>query len=101
MIKLRFQSSDGHRWGARFTTLAGAQKKAAYHLGETPTFGRGYAVSDDGVCTVRIEGATLAELFPRSADAKLTDARNETEAASWRKAMSPEMSDEDLANWPF
>ena len=63
-ITLRFLSSDGSKWTKRFTTLAGASAAAIKAIGETPTFGSDYAVSDDGVCTVRVSGASLAQLFP-------------------------------------
>jgi hypothetical protein len=63
-ITLRFLSSDGSKWTKRLTTLAGASAAAIKAIGETPTFGSDYAVSDDGVCTVRVSGASLAQLFP-------------------------------------
>jgi hypothetical protein len=66
-ITLRFQSSDGTKWTKRFVTLAGASAAAIKQIGATPTFGSDYAVSDDGICVVRVSGATLAELFPTEA----------------------------------
>ena len=45
-------------------TLAGARRYAADRVGEAPELGLGYAVSDDGVGTIRCSGCTLVELFP-------------------------------------
>jgi hypothetical protein len=63
-ITLRFQSSDGSKWNRRYTTLSGASQAAVKQIGATPTFGSDYAASDDGVCVVRVSGASLSELVP-------------------------------------
>jgi len=49
----------------KFKTLAGAQAFAQRWVGETPELGSNYAVSFDGVGTIYVYGATLADLFPK------------------------------------
>lgn len=65
IVKLR--SSDGYTKSRRFRTLEGAQKFAHDYVGACPEIGAGYAVSDDGVATIRVSGASLRQLFPRAA----------------------------------
>jgi hypothetical protein len=63
-ITVRYAAVDGYRTTRKFTSIAGARKFAARYIGNNPdTFGGSYAVSDDGVGTVRVEGCTLAALF--------------------------------------
>ena len=63
-ITVRYAAVDGYRVSRKFTSIAGARKFAARYIGNNPdTFGGSYAVSDDGVGTVRVEGCTLAKLF--------------------------------------
>lgn len=72
--KVVYRSVDGFRKARTFKSLKGAQKFAQHYLGETPTFGTGYAVSDDGVGKVTVSGyfangdyATVGMLFPKAA----------------------------------
>ena len=65
MITLRFRFVEGGSSTHKFKTLAGAQKRAWHQVGESPSFGRGYAVDDYGCCTVDAIGCTLRELFPK------------------------------------
>ena len=70
-ITVRYAAADGYRVSRKFTSIAGARKFAARYIGNNPDTCGSYAVSDDGVGTVRVQGCTLAELFgqpePRSA----------------------------------
>jgi len=63
-IVLRFRFIEGHGKTYKFKTLAGARKRAQYHLGKHPTGGSDYAVDDYGCCTLRCYGCTLEQLFP-------------------------------------
>lgn len=74
-IRIRYEAVDGYRKTSTFKTLAGAQKYAADRVGETPdtsAFGR-YAVSDDGIGKIMVEGATMVELFPKTAPAPVRE----------------------------
>jgi hypothetical protein len=66
-ITVTYISIDRVRKRRQFKTLAGAQRFAQKWLGETPEVGWGYAVSSDGVGKVEVWGATLDELFPKTA----------------------------------
>ena len=70
MITLYYESIDsyGKVTKRKFKTLHGAQKAAYQRVGASPTLGSYYAVSDDGVGKITVDGCTLAELFPLSAD---------------------------------
>jgi hypothetical protein len=59
---------DGFRDRRSFKTLAGARRYAQERVGATPEFGAGYAVAADGVVTLRVSGATLADLFPATVE---------------------------------
>jgi hypothetical protein len=64
-IKIVTRACDGSSRTRRFKTLGGARKFAQAYVGQRPTFGSDYAVSDDGIGTVRVFGdATLREIFP-------------------------------------
>ena len=70
-ITVSYLSIDRFRKTRRFKTLAGARKFAHNWIGEAPTLGAGYAISDDGVGRITVQGATLAELFPRTVEPAL------------------------------
>ena len=63
-IKVTIRSVDGGCQTRKYKKLVNASQWARAMLGNYPTFGSNYAVSDDGICTARVQGATLAELFP-------------------------------------
>jgi len=63
-ITVVYRAVDGFRKRKRFKTLKGAQAYAHRAIGEHPDIGGGYAVSFDGIATIRVAGVTLAELFP-------------------------------------
>jgi hypothetical protein len=63
-IKITYQACDGFVCRKAFKTLAGAQRYAQRMIGRHPEIGCGYAVSGDGIGTIRVQGATLAEIFP-------------------------------------
>ena len=64
-IKLKYVASDGFKKSLVYTSRSGAQRGAQDRVGRYPSLGSGYAVSDDGVGTIRvIEGCSLKELFP-------------------------------------
>lgn len=78
MIKVRYSAVDGYRARThRFATLAGAQRYAHERVGAHPEVGCGYAVSGDGVGRVRVEGCTLAALFPDEATPQLSREDND------------------------
>lgn len=62
-IQVRYSAVDGYTERRTFKTLAGARRYAQKWVGEQADIGRTYAVSADGVGTVRVDGATLAELL--------------------------------------
>ena len=74
MITTHYSAIDGFRARRTFKTLKGAQKYAQERVGKHPDIatGWGYAVSDDGIGKITVEGAlveggrriTLADLFP-------------------------------------
>jgi hypothetical protein len=61
---VRYRSIDRFSKTRTFKTLAGAQKFAQGWIGEYPSLGGGYAVSDDGVGKIIVHGASLRDLFP-------------------------------------
>lgn len=65
--RVTYLAVDGCRETRRFKTIDGARKFAQKYLGEFPEFGGTYAVSDDGIGTVRWEGLTFKDLFPKAA----------------------------------
>lgn len=72
-IRVRYSTIDRYYESRRFKTLEGARRYAARWIGETPDIGYsfGYAVSADGIGKITVDGATLDELFPASADATI------------------------------
>jgi hypothetical protein len=64
LITVWYSSIDGCREVRKFKTFAGACRYASRMVGEYPTVGRGYAVSDDGIGKVEVRGCTLREMFP-------------------------------------
>jgi hypothetical protein len=63
-IKVHIRTVDGIDKTISCATLDDARKAARNAAGEHPDLGTGYAVSADGVVTVRVDGCTLADLFP-------------------------------------
>jgi hypothetical protein len=64
MIRLTYLASDGYRKRKQFKLLRGARKYAQEMVGKNPDLGRGYAVSFDGVGTIReVSGCKLQDLF--------------------------------------
>lgn len=74
-IRVRYSSIDRYSESRHFKTLAGAQRYAQKWVGETPEISSifGYAVSADGISKVTVSGASIYELFPRSADPATED----------------------------
>ena len=64
MITLKFRFIEGGSKTASYKTLQGAQKAAHRQIGAHPDIGSSYAVDNHGCCTLRVEGCTMAELFP-------------------------------------
>lgn len=64
MITVWYSAVDGFKVCKRFKSLQRAQGWAHGFVGQHPTIGSCYAVSDDGVGKIEARGATLAELFP-------------------------------------
>jgi len=63
-IRVTYHSIDGHKESFDTTYLSVAQRWASRWIGKSPSLGRGYAVSDDGIGKITVEGASLRELFP-------------------------------------
>ena len=64
MIRVTYHSIDGHKESITFTYLSPAQRWAQRWIGKAPSLGSTYAVSDDGIGKITVEGATLKEIFP-------------------------------------
>lgn len=62
-ITVRVETIDHVRKSRTFKSHEGAKKFAVHYVGESPEVGPTYAVSFDGVATVRVEGCSLEELF--------------------------------------
>ncbi len=63
-IIVRYRSLDRYSERRVFKTLAGARRYAHKWIGAHPDLGRFYAVSEDGIGKIEVEGATLADIFP-------------------------------------
>lgn len=77
-IKVKYRAVDGFSKSRRFKTLKGANAFAVKWVGATPTLGSNYAVSDDGVGKVMVEGCSLSELFGKTFD-QLSEAEQNAE----------------------
>jgi hypothetical protein len=64
-ITVRYSSVDGFHQTRRFEQLSAARRHAQKWIGEFPEVGSDYAISDDGVGKITVEGATLNDLFPQ------------------------------------
>lgn len=62
VVTARFIDGGGER--KTFKTLEGARKYAQSRIGAHPSIGGGYAVDNNGVCTIRVTGTSLQSLFP-------------------------------------
>ena len=65
-IIIRYRACDGYKETRRYQTLEGARKYAHNMIGPHPDMGCDYAVSEDGIGTIRVSGASLREIFPES-----------------------------------
>ena len=63
-ITLYFTAVDGCASIKTYDTVEAAQTAAHERVGEYPSLGAGYAISDDGVVKVEAVGVSLAKLFP-------------------------------------
>lgn len=64
-VQITYESCDGFIANQNFNTIEEAQAYCWNWIGEAPTFGRGYAISDDGVGKIVVRGCSLQELFPK------------------------------------
>jgi len=62
-IAVTYDSIDGVHKRRKFKTLARARAFATHWVGEHPTIGSTYAVSDDGVGRIMVDGVSLFTLF--------------------------------------
>jgi hypothetical protein len=103
-IVVSYRAVDGYRAKRKYKSLAGARKYAVERVGPNPDFGSHYAVSDDGVGVIEVDGCSLKELFGiepeidwqaeaeaaeaalRKAEAEANRAYYEAEDARWAKA---------------
>ena len=65
IITVRYRSLDGYSMTRRFKTLAGARKFAPKWVGAPPEIGSSYAICDDGIGKITVEGALIHDLFPQ------------------------------------
>lgn len=63
MISVSVSSVDGAFKSKQCVSLSEARKFAVYYVGDRPDIGSSYAVSEDGICVVRVTGCSLEELF--------------------------------------
>ncbi len=54
--------SDEPRY-ARYRKLDNARARAQREVGDHPTIGHGYAVSQDGITKIEVDGTTIGDLF--------------------------------------
>ena len=64
-VQITYYSIDNYQESHNFDTIEAAQEYSHSWIGEAPTFGRGYAISDDGIGKIVVRGCSLQELFPR------------------------------------
>ena len=84
-IKITRSACDGVRDTRTFKTIQGARAFAVKYVGEHPEMGGDYAVNGDGVATIRVQGATLKELFDGVKQAEKCDYRTvrESDGDDW------------------
>ena len=85
-IKITRQSCDGFRDTRTFKTIEGARKFAVKYVGDHPEMGGDYAVSCDGIATIRVHGVTLRELFEgetKVSDTAEYEVRRESDGDDW------------------
>jgi hypothetical protein len=89
-IVVSYRAVDGYRAKRKYKSLAGARKYAVERVGPNPDFGSHYAVSDDGVGVIEVDGCSLKELFGIEPEidwqAEANRAYYEAEDARWAKA---------------
>ena len=66
-ITVYYVTSDGHRETRQFKSLFAARRYAQSKVGEAPEHGGYYAVNEYGDARIQAKGASINELFPRSA----------------------------------
>jgi hypothetical protein len=66
IIKVKYSSVDGYNKVRSFKTLTGARKFAQEWVGKNPDLGSYYAVSDDGVGKITVNGVPLKALFEQN-----------------------------------
>jgi hypothetical protein len=64
-ITVYYSAIDGARETKTFKTMEKAREYSIAWVGEHAEFGSGYAISDDGIGKIQVEGASLYELFGR------------------------------------
>ena len=64
-IQITYSSIDHYQESHNFHTLKEAQEYAWAWIGEAPTIGHGYAISNDGIGKIVARGCHLKELFPK------------------------------------
>lgn len=65
MITIWYSAIDGAHDKALFHSLQEAREYAFKWVGEHAEFGTGYAISNDGIGKIQVEGVSLKELFGR------------------------------------
>jgi hypothetical protein len=87
-ITVRYKSVDGFGKVRHFKTLRGAHKFAVCYVGDNPELGINYAISQDGVGRITVEGCTLESLFSASPEkekeaVETDEQRYQREADEW------------------
>jgi hypothetical protein len=68
MISVHYESIDGYYEARTCETIDGARAWAMHWVGQHPTLGMAYAVSDDGVGKVTVHGCNIRDVFPEGAE---------------------------------
>jgi len=64
MITIHYSTIDRINRTTKFSSLEAAREYAHKWIGKSPCLSPHYAVSDDGIGKIEVEGCKLEELFP-------------------------------------
>jgi hypothetical protein len=73
MVELHYLTIDHHYVIRKYKSIKNARRFAHRMMGEFPDIGLGYAVSNDGVGTLRCYGCKMADLFGGGEDERQAD----------------------------
>jgi len=80
---------DGPVFSGSFKSIYPMAEKIVYHLGSNFDAARGYAVSQDGVCTAMIAGCTWTDILDAIRDTESQEESNNAKASYeyWGRAI--------------